>query len=280
MTLRKDAKTPFMVWLTLGAGAAMLAAGCHQTAPGGMVVRTVGPGGTVTTGRGPGAVPGAKDGSPLVPDSQMTPGATLPVTAKDICVPGYTQKVRNVPSSLKKQVYAEYGIASRRPGQYEVDHLISLELGGSNSIKNLWPESYVTQPWNAHVKDQLENALHDDICAGRIPLQQAQQEIATDWIGAYKRHFHTNVPLASAGRVRLPRGAAATDDDNAIPTGGPAARTAAFTPAPGGAGQVWVNLGSGKYFGPDSPHYGKTKRGQYMSEADAVKQGFVAAQGN
>ena len=134
-------------------------------------------------------------------------GDALDVTKDDVCTPGYTKKVRNVPSSLKKQVYAEYGIASRRPGQYEVDHLISLELGGSNSIKNLWPESYVTQPWNAHVKDQLENALHDDICAGRISLQQAQQEIATDWIAAYKEHFHTNVPLASAGRDRAAPGA-------------------------------------------------------------------------
>ncbi len=230
-------------------------------------------------------MPPAQDGSPIVSNPQMTPGAVLPVTVKDICVPGYTKKVRNVPSSLKKQVYAEYGITSRRPGQYEVDHLISLELGGSNSIKNLWPESYVTQPWNAHVKDQLENELHDEICSGKIPLQQAQQEIATDWIGAYKKHFHTNVPLKNAGRVRLKQGAATTDEDNAIDTGpgpgaGPAMRTTALTTTPGGASQVWVNLGSGKYFGPDSSHYGKTKRGQYMSEADAVRQGYVAAKGN
>lgn len=283
MTKRKDVRTPFAIWLALGAGAAIVAAGCHRTQPGGATVRTVSPGGRVTTG--PGNVPGSQEGSPLVPNPKMTPGATLPVTAKDICVPGYTQKVRNVPSSLKNQVYAQYGIASRRPGQYEVDHLISLELGGSNSIKNLWPESYVTQPWNAHVKDQLENALHDDICAGRISLPQAQKEIATDWIAAYEKHFHTNAPLASAGRVRLPRAAPATDDNNTIATGGgPSVRTAALTTpaagAPGGAGQVWVNLNSGKYFGPDSSHYGRTKRGQYMSEADAVRQGYVAAQGN
>jgi len=42
---------------------------------------------------------------------------------------------RNVPESEKRQVYAEYGIRSHASGQYEVDHLIPLELGGSNSIR-------------------------------------------------------------------------------------------------------------------------------------------------
>jgi hypothetical protein len=98
---------------------------------------------------------------PILPDPKLTPGAVLPVTKDDICVPGYTKKVRDVPQSVKDQVYAEYGITSHQPRQYEIDHLISLELGGSNSIKNLWPESLRTKPWNAHVKDQLKNRLHE-----------------------------------------------------------------------------------------------------------------------
>jgi hypothetical protein len=36
---------------------------------------------------------------------------------------------RNVPESEKRQVYAEYRIRSHSSGQYEVDHLIPLELG-------------------------------------------------------------------------------------------------------------------------------------------------------
>ena len=47
----------------------------------------------------------------------MTPGATLPVTRDDICVPGYTKKVRNVPADVKRQVYAEYGITSAQAGR-------------------------------------------------------------------------------------------------------------------------------------------------------------------
>ncbi len=97
----------------------------------------------------------AQQSSPILPNATFTPGATLPVTIDDIRVPGYTKKVRNVPQGVKEKVYTEYGITSRAPREYEIDHLISLELGGSNSIRNLWPQSYLTQPWNAHVKDRL-----------------------------------------------------------------------------------------------------------------------------
>ena len=73
--------------------------------------------------------------------------------------------------------------------EYEIDHLISLELGGSNSIRNLWPQSYITQPLNAHIKDELENKLHALICSGQLPVEQAQQEIAQDWVAAYQKYI-------------------------------------------------------------------------------------------
>ena len=93
-----------------------------------------------------------------------------------------------ITESVKKQVYAEYGITSHQPGEYEVDHLISLELGGSNSVKNLWPESYKGE-WNAHVKDKLENKLHQEVCDGSLDLSTAQHEIATNWIAAYQKYL-------------------------------------------------------------------------------------------
>lgn len=126
---------------------------------------------------------------PILPDPALTPGAALDVTAQDVCVPGYSRRVRDVPSAVKRQAYAEYGIASHEPGEYEVDHLISLELGGSNAIRNLWPESYRTRPWNARTKDRLENELHRLVCAGQLDLVAAQQEIAGDWVAAYRRRF-------------------------------------------------------------------------------------------
>lgn len=82
-----------------------------------------------------------------------------------------------MPESVKQSVYAEYGIESHVRGSYEVDHLVSLELGGSNRVANLWPE---VSP-GYHEKDGIENRLHDAVCAGSVSLPAAQQEIARDW---------------------------------------------------------------------------------------------------
>src|ERR1700737_4765641 len=138
----------------------------------------------------------AQQPTPIVPDPKLTPGDTFDVTAQDVCTPGYARKVRNVPADMKRQVYREYGITSHGPGDYEVDHLISLELGGSNSIKNLWPESHRTSPWNAQVKDRLENRLHELVCDGKIDLKTAQQAIASNWIEAYKVYVSSNAPVS------------------------------------------------------------------------------------
>ena len=120
------------------------------------------------------------------PDYACTPGAIIATATKDkICVSGYSSSVRNVPTSEKNQVYAEYGIYSHTTGQYEVDHDISLELGGSNDIANLWPEAASPKP-GFHEKDKVENYLHDQVCSGAMSLKQAQTEISTNWLAVYK----------------------------------------------------------------------------------------------
>jgi hypothetical protein len=120
-----------------------------------------------------------------LPDGACTPGGIfVEATADKVCTPGYSTSVRNVPAEVKARVYAEYGIASHEPGQYEVDHLIALELGGSNGIANLWPEAAEPRP-GFHEKDQVENYMHDQVCSGKMTLQQAQLEIATDWVAIY-----------------------------------------------------------------------------------------------
>ena len=111
------------------------------------------------------------------PDLRITPGAVFAnVTAAQVCVSGYSKSVRHVSSATKNQVFALYGITYHAPGAYEVDHLISLELGGSNDIHNLWPEPY-QGPDNAHVKDVIENRLHRQVCSGAITLAEAQRQI-------------------------------------------------------------------------------------------------------
>ena len=122
-----------------------------------------------------------------LPDSACTPGAIFPnATVQEICTTGYASSVRNVPFSEKDQAYAEYGIQSHYSGQYEVDHLVPLELGGSNDIANLWPEA-ASPPPGFHQKDQVENYLHDQVCSGAMSLKDAQQQIATNWIAVYNR---------------------------------------------------------------------------------------------
>jgi hypothetical protein len=120
-------------------------------------------------------------------DQACTPGAIFPdVTREQVCVPGYARSVRNVPQSVKNKVFAEYGITKHLPGEYEVDHLVSLELGGSNDIANLWPEAATPKP-GFHEKDKVENYLHNQVCTGNITLKAAQTEIATDWLTVYQR---------------------------------------------------------------------------------------------
>jgi hypothetical protein len=121
-----------------------------------------------------------------IEDKTCTPGAVITTATKSqVCKPGYSQSVRNVPESEKNAAYAEYGIASHVAGQYEVDHLISLELGGSNDIANLWPELADPTP-GFHQKDKVENYLHKQVCDGVISLKTAQQEISTDWLAVYR----------------------------------------------------------------------------------------------
>lgn len=130
--------------------------------------------------------------SRLVPNAKLTPGEIEPTaTVERICVKGYSKTARNVPESRKKAVYDLYGV-DKTSDRFEIDHLISIELGGSNSIQNLWPQSYTTLPYNAFKKDALENRLHALVCDKTITLDDAQTMIRTDWIGAYKKYVEVN----------------------------------------------------------------------------------------
>ena len=127
-------------------------------------------------------------GEPLN-DLRVTPGVTFHVAAATICRSGYATSVRDVPESEKNQVYAEYGITHHTTDQYEVDHLISLELGGSNAIGNLWPELNDHPKGYLNSKDILENRLHDLVCEGKVALASAQKAIATNWVSAYHQYL-------------------------------------------------------------------------------------------
>ena len=102
-----------------------------------------------------------------------------------------------IPASVRQRVLQEYQAPESHAAEYEVDFLITPGLGGADDIRNLWPEPYSSTVWNAHVKDALEDRLHDMVCAGQLDLSTAQHDIATDWISAYKKYFHTQNPLST-----------------------------------------------------------------------------------
>ena len=134
-----------------------------------------------------------------LPDPQKTPGDAFPVTKDQICQARYTACVRHVSNPSK--IYKSYGIKSHKPKEYEIDHLISLELGGSNDEKNLWPQSYITEPRNAHVKDFLENKLNELVCSNQISLKDAQHAISTNWIDAFDRYGGRATPPKHSKRI-------------------------------------------------------------------------------
>ncbi|HEX4486890.1 MAG TPA: hypothetical protein VH088_11515 [Terriglobales bacterium] len=130
------------------------------------------------------------------PNPVLTPGAVRPVSFTEICRAGTSDKNRTVPVALQQQVFQEYGIPNARPEDYEVDYLITPELGGADDIKNLWPQPFGAKNWSAYTKDDLEDRLHEMVCARKIELSTAQRDIASDWIGAYKKYVEADKPRA------------------------------------------------------------------------------------
>jgi hypothetical protein len=122
------------------------------------------------------------------PIPAITPGAIRTTDKAAICSTR-TNTLRHVKSSDHRKVFALYGIncGVTCGKRYEVDHHISLEIGGTNEIENLWPQPYEPRP-GAHEKDVLENKLHAMICHGDISPREAQKEIASDWWKAYQRY--------------------------------------------------------------------------------------------
>ena len=126
----------------------------------------------------------------LKPRASLTPGETRPITIGEVCRTRQAEVVAAVPEEMRRRVFAAYGIRGDQ-NNFEVDYLITPDLGGSNSLRNLWPQPYGVS-WNARAKDELEQRLHELVCGGQLDLATAQRAIATDWIGAYRRYVGRN----------------------------------------------------------------------------------------
>ena len=102
----------------------------------------------------PGACHVGHEGDQVLPDRQCTPGAIDPTVtqadlAQTICRKGgYTSTVRppeSVTEPVKRELLRSYDLTGSL-SQYELDHLIPLELGGASDVRNLWPEQNIGSP--------------------------------------------------------------------------------------------------------------------------------------
>ena len=122
----------------------------------------------------------------------LTPGETRPITLEGVCLYSNAEvTTSDIPEDVRQKVFAAYGIKSSQANQFEVDYLITPDLGGTESIRNLWPQPYSAR-WNARVKDKLEARLHELVCGHKLDLATAQHDIAFDWIAAYRKYVGPN----------------------------------------------------------------------------------------
>jgi hypothetical protein len=140
----------------------------------------------------------AADGDAL-PDPGCTPGAvntgvTQGNIGTTICSSGYTTTVRP-PESMTEAAKYRSMAAYTSPGSasdYEYDHLVPLELGGSSDVRNLWPELDTGSPsqfdstddFGQNAKDGVEDRLNSAVCSGEVTLASAQAAIAANWTTA------------------------------------------------------------------------------------------------
>ncbi|SPM43608.1 hypothetical protein MNAB215_5834 [Mycobacterium numidiamassiliense] len=120
---------------------------------------------------------------PICTPSAISPKVTQDTLATTICRTGYTKSIRP-PASITEIEKRENAPAYDYTGSLkdtEYDHLVPLELGGDpNDPRNLWIEPGASP----NPKDGVESRLHELVCEGRVPLDGAQEAIATDWTTA------------------------------------------------------------------------------------------------
>lgn len=133
--------------------------------------------------------------NPVTQPGAINPDITQSNIKSNICAPAGTWSTKSIrppvsyTTPLKIKQIAEYGYSDTSTADYEEDHIISLELGGSpTDPKNLFPEPYRASipDGGAKKKDSVENFLHAQVCAGKITLAEAQHEISFDWYKVLK----------------------------------------------------------------------------------------------
>jgi hypothetical protein len=142
---------------------------------------------------------------PYLPDPVATPGALLPEASEaDVC--GARPLRGGEPSAeIEKEVFEAYGIVNPKPGEWKIDALIPVELGGDPaSLSNLFPLRYNENAggWDlgANTKRLAELAVLKELChpesPGRpkITLNEAREQFANNWPVLYRQFVDKELP--------------------------------------------------------------------------------------
>ena len=134
------------------------------------------------------AGPALAQDAAVYPDPTLTPGAIRSTDRDEICSTD-TRGLRHGSRARSDLIYDRYGIAQSARMQFTLDHLVPLEIGGSDVVENLWPEPRrsLAGEWDDTRKDQLERRLAILVCAGKLDVREAQKAIAEDWAAAYEQ---------------------------------------------------------------------------------------------
>ena len=127
---------------------------------------------------------------PSVPGA-INPNVTQSNINQTICLSGWTKTIRP-PVSTTNKIKASLMKSKHLAGKmsdYELDHDISLQLGGAPiDPNNLWMQPYAG-PGGARLKDAVETTLNSEVCSGKITLDHAQKVISTNWVDAYNVRY-------------------------------------------------------------------------------------------
>lgn len=112
-------------------------------------------------------------------DPKLTPGVVdNNLNAKVLCAGLFPSKLRRTATSTEKRsVYVAYGIPPIKRILYRLDDIVPLELGGVNTVGNLWPQSIL----DSFAKDKHENRIKKLVCSGQMTLLEAQKYFLDNW---------------------------------------------------------------------------------------------------
>jgi hypothetical protein len=117
--------------------------------------------------------------STVFPNADLTPGSFCTTSDPDFLELRYAEQIpickRNVSTQRKRNIMQNYGYPMADRDHYEMDHCIPLNMGGSNSDLNLWPEPIDDD--NANPKNKLEGAIYKGLSSGTMTYEYALEEM-------------------------------------------------------------------------------------------------------